>query len=195
MIPLLWLVILLASGRASAIPIEGSSNLSLTLPEGFELVSETAPDDSGLTARRFVLKGSNADESPAYFTLQRFPEGGHDAPTALWGQTSDTAKITGRYSERLYNLDVEILDAEWQTNNTTMRGRRVQIPTRADLFLLDLSVAGPQTNELETIMKEVVKSLASQTPARPAEEVRGSISALTYLVMVAIVILVAIARR
>lgn len=192
MIRALAILLLLAAVPCLGIPLELQTNLSLAMPAGFEAIP--AADDTDLSTQIFAMRGSNTDLPPTYFSVKKLPAGSTNSPP-LWQEQSDEIKLVGHYSERLYNLDLDILDSEIQTNDNTLHKRSVQIPLRQDLFLLDLTVPAPKTNEMDMIMKQVVKTLAEQNAAHPEQEVQGSLSAIFYLLMVAAVILVVIARR
>jgi len=184
----------LTQAPALSIPSAVETNLSLSLPTG--LTEMTDPDgQNALTRPMFVMQGSETDAAPNTLTLRTLPEGEtKTVPTLLTGNEDDI-RLIGRYPERLHHLDLDILDAELQTNTLSDPERLDRTPFRSDLFLLDLSKPTEKTNELEMIMRTVAKTIADQDHATPSIDKQGVISAIMYLLMVVIIILVAIARR
>jgi hypothetical protein len=186
----LWL----SPSPSLSIPLEMETNLSHSLPPGFKETPESAEQDT-LPGKTFVMRTSEADSVPTYLTLHKLQNGETNHPITLWTDESNNAGIIGRYSGRLYGLDPEYLDTEWRTNMFSDSTGRSRPSFRTDLFLLDLRPPETKTNELEIIMKAVAKSVASQSASIPENDTQGVISAIMYLLMVTIVILVAIARR
>jgi len=184
----------LSPSPALSIPLEMETNQSLSLPPGFKETPESGEQDT-LAGKTFVMRTSETDSVPAYLTLHKLQNGETNNPITLWIDDTNNTGIIGRYSGRLYGLDPEYLYAEWRTNMFSDSKGRISPPFRTDLFLLDLSPPENKTNELEIIMKAVAKSVASQSSSIPENDTQGVISAIMYLLMVTIVILVAIARR
>ena len=177
-----------------AIPTEaGNRKVTLPLPAGFQEVpvSNVAPD--ALPGQLFLLRGSNAAAPSAWFSIRRLSD--RPSNTVQWHSPASDLKVVGRYSERMGNLDLDILDSESTTNNTLLRQRSIQFSLASDRFLLDLRSPTLQTNEMDAIMKQVVKTLASQKNATTPEELEGWRNAIICLVMVAMIFVFAVARR
>ena len=186
----LWL----SPSPALSIPLEMETNLSLSFPPEFKEIPESGDQDT-LPGKTFVMRTSETDSVPTYLLLHKLQNGETNNPITLRTDDTNNVAIIGRYSERLYGLDPDYLYAEWRTNMLTDSKGKFRPPFRTDLFLLDLGPPENKTNELEIIMKAVAKSVASQSSSIPENDTQGVMSAILYLLMVTIVILVAIARR
>lgn len=191
---LLLFVGLSACFPAFSIPTQVETNTFTALPPEFKAMS--SPDSSQPDlVRSCLLETPLSDDAPVYYSIHHSSGSDTNPAPPLWSDQAGEVKIIGRHSERLYNLDLDILDAEMQTNDTLVRKRSVQIPLRADLFRLDLTTPVKETNTMDTVMKEVVRNLAAQNTPSPRQETEGYMTALIYLAMVAVVLLVAISRR
>ncbi len=112
-----------------------------------------------------------------------------------WLENTNGLTLASLISERLYNLDMGILEAELQNNDIMCRRQCAQLHPGIDVFLEDLHPAAPKTNEMDAIMRQVDKAIAEQKAATSQNEVQGWKSAIVCLLMVAMVFVVAIARR
>jgi len=194
MVGLVSFSVWLTLAPALSIPSDVETNLSQPLPTGF--TEKTDPDgQNALSPPTFVMQGSETDSAPNSVTLRTLPGGETNTVPTLWTGSEDDIRLIGRYPERLHHLDLDILDSEQQTNTLSDPERPDRTPFRSDLFLLDLSKPAEITNEMEMIMRTVAKTIAEQNRATPSIDKQGVISAIMYLLMVVIIILVAIARR
>ena len=173
---------------ASSIPLQFETNLTQSLPPEYG-------DATSINQHHFLRNTPENEASQAYFRPTTALPGSTNSAPPLWSDDSDTIKIIGRYSDSLYNLDLDVLDAELQTNTMRLHNDTDRNPLRPDLFLMDLSQPTQKKDEVELIMKDVARTLAAQNPSTPPRETEGVISAIVSLLMVAVVILVAIARR
>jgi hypothetical protein len=136
---------------------------------------------------------ANTNSPSVWFSSHQNPDSGK-MPEA-WFENTNGLSLAGLISERLYNLDIGILEAELQANDIMCRRPFAQLHPGIDVFLADLHPAVPKTNELDAIMRQVDKAIAEQKAATSQNEVQGWKSALVCLLMVAMVFVVAIARR
>lgn len=180
---------------APAIPLEIRDSISHAIPAGFEAIPATNLHPEALASQVFKLQGSDDTTPPTWLSIRRVSTSGTNVMRDARIDPSDDFKVVGRFSERLYNLDIAILESELQTNDITLRRRSAQLPSGTDVFLLDLQSPSLKTNEMDAIMRHVVKAIAEQNSATPRSEVQGWKSAVVCLLMVAMVFVVAIARR
>ncbi len=140
------------------------------------------------------LEGIAATNSPfVWFSIRQNPDS--RGMSGAWFEKTNEFGIISRISERLYNLDIEILESELQKNDMRIRWHNTQLHTGIDVFLNDLQPVSPKTNEMDAIMQHVVKTIAEQKASSSQNEVQGWQSAIVCLLMVAMVFVVAIARR
>ncbi|MEI6563735.1 MAG: hypothetical protein WCO42_05430 [bacterium] len=186
----------LLSLTAMAAPVEiKDKDYALMLPDDFTEVPITNRPTGGGTARLFVKHDSTNDATPFWFSIRKMPGDTSPETLSLWRQEARETNVAEQYSEHFGNLDVDIFDAEVKTNDITIRQRQVQLPTERDLFLLDLHSPQAQTNEMDAVMRQIIKSIADQNAAAQRPEVEGWRDAIICLAMVAMIIVVAIARR
>ncbi|MEI6787416.1 MAG: hypothetical protein WCL49_02945 [bacterium] len=140
------------------------------------------------------FQGIVTNNSPSVlFSIHQNPDSGKK-PEA-WLENTNGLTLAGLISERLYNLDIGILEAELQKNDIMCRRQFAQLNPEIDVFLEDLHPSTPKTDELDAIMKQVGKAIAEQKASSAQNEVQGWKSAIVCLIMVAMVFVVAIARR
>jgi hypothetical protein len=176
-----------------AIPLEiQETELTLTLPEGFEEVSGTngQPEPS----RLFVRRVASNEQPSAYLTIRRLPAYG--APDA-WQTASNTEHMTvlGRYSESLNAQNVAIMLSETVTNDSAMIEQSARVPITAHTILLDLKLHTNDNSEAQALMRKIIQSMAMTTPSPPAQQVSGWMGALAYVALAVALLVVAIARR
>lgn len=162
-------------------------------PAGFEAIPVTNVTPDSIGGQFFVMRGSN--EAPSWFSIRRLPGDHPESNDLAWSSDSDELRVVNRYSERLGGLDLDILEAELVTNDITFRQRSIQFSMASERFLLDLRSPSLKTNEMDEIMKQVAKTIAIQNATVPREEVQGWRNAIVCLAMVAMIVVVAIARR
>lgn len=138
-------------------------------------------------------EGAATNSPSVWFGIHQNSESGKIPKT--WFENTNRLTLAGLISERLYNLDIGILEAELQKNDMMCRRQCAQLHPGIDVFLADLHPAVPKTNELEAIMRQVDKAIAEQKASSSQNEVQGWKSAIVCLLMVAMVFVVAIARR
>lgn len=190
------LSLLMLSPSIHAIPLEiREPGLAQALPEDFEEIPVTNSAMEAFANQVFMKRDSNESSPPTWFSIRRIPGTLTNDLPGLGYDRTDEFKVVGRFSERLYNLDADILESELQTNSFTLRRRSVQVPMGQDFFMLDLQSPSLKTNEMEAIMRKVVKTIAEQNSATGRTEVQGWKSAIVCLLMVAMVFVVALARR
>jgi hypothetical protein len=129
----------------------------------------------------------------AWFSIHQNPDSGKMPET--WFENTNGLTLASLISERLYNLDIGLLEAELQISDIMCRRQCAPLHPGIDVFLEDLHPAVPKTNELEAIMRQVDKAIAEQKASSSQDEVQGWKSAIVCLLMVAMVFVVAIARR
>jgi len=178
----------------SAIPLELETNLTIALPAGFERVS-SGSQTQDLTDDTFVMRNTNADFENTWLAIRRLPAGQSNTPPVFLEENTEDVHIISRCTERLFNLDLDILDSEMTTNEGSIRQRTVQIPLRTDLFLMDLTAPVKKTNEMDAIMRQVVKTIAEQNTTQAHRGIEGFGDALICLAMVALIILAVVAKR
>ena len=140
------------------------------------------------------FQGIATNNSPSVlFSIHQNPDSGKIP--AAWFENTNELTLTGLISERLYNLDIGILEAELQKYDIMCRRQCAQLNPEIDVFLEDLHPSTPKTNELDAIMRQVAKAIAEQKASSSQNEVQGWKSAIVCLIMVAMVFVVAIARR
>ncbi len=188
---LLFLCGVLFLPMAGAIPLEvREPGFTLTLPEGFMEVT-----GSNTESRRFFMSGSASDgQSNTSLTISRLS--GNHAPGFRRDEQSDEFKILGRYSERLNNQDVAVLVAQVSSNNTFAIEQSASVPIDPGILMLDLRTHTDDDKKAHAMMRKIIRSLvtqARQQADRP--EIQGWRSALICLTLVAIVFIVALARR
>jgi hypothetical protein len=190
------LALLVLPPSIHAIPLDiKEPGLAQALPEDFEEIPVTNGATEAFANQIFMKRDSNESIPPTWFSIRRIPGSRTNALLALGHDHADEFKVVGHFSERLYNLDTDILEAELQTNSFILRRRSVHVPLGQDLFMLDLQSSSLKTNEMEAIMRKVVKTIADQNSASERIEVQGWQSAIVCLLMVAMVFVVALARR
>lgn len=178
-----------------AIPVEErNQGVSLPLPAGFEETSATNDSANASLGQVFVLRGSNEATPPSWLSIRRLDHS-HTGDAFQWQNDSNEFKTVNRYSERLGNLDMDVLIAEWTTNNIMFHQRSILFSTASDRFLLDLRSPSLQTNEMDAIMRRVIRTLAIKSSSPPPVEVQGWQNAVICLVMVAMVFVVALGKR
>jgi hypothetical protein len=140
------------------------------------------------------FEGIATTNSPSVlFSIHQNPDSGK-RPEA-WLENTNELTLAGLISERLYNLDIGLLEAELQNNDIMCLRQSAQLHPGIDVFLEDLHPATPKTNELDAIMQKVDKVIEKQKASLSQNEVQGWKSAIVCLLMVAMVFVVAIARR
>ena len=190
------LSLLMLSPSAYAIPLEiRGPGFSQALPDDFAEIPETNIATEAFASQMFMKRSSNESNPPTWFSIRRVPGTRTNELPEFWLERPDEFKVVSRFSERLYNLDADILESEMQTNSFTLKRRSMQLPAGPDLFMLDLQSPSLKTNEMEAIMRKVVKTIAEQKSATERVEVQGWQSAIICLLMVAMVFVVALARR
>jgi hypothetical protein len=190
------LSLLVLSPSTYAVPMEiRDPGVAQSLPEDFVEIPATNIAAEAFARQVFMRRGSNDISPPTWFSIRRVPGTRTNELPGLWRESPDEFKVVGRFSERLYNLDADILESEMQTNAFILRRRSVQLPAGPDVFMLDLQSPSLKTNEMEAIMRKVVKTIAEQNSATERVEVQGWQSAIVCLLMVAMVFVVALARR
>lgn len=135
------------------------------------------------------------DDSSLYYSLRRTVPGAAVEGGRINEERLATARIISQHSERLYGLDLEILDTESSLPGAPVYSRTVKIPLRSDLFLLDLSSTPHKTNDLDAVMKEVVRNLANANSPAPRHATESLMTAVVYTLMAALILLVTAARR
>ena len=191
---LLLLLGTLWSSNGPAIPLHLETNLTSTLSSGLERVPQEEMDTLAFDEHTFAMRSTNSDPQPTFLTIRSVPTGEAAFAMSEPGDDNDI-RIVSRCTERLYNLDVDILDAEVKADEGSVRQRSVQIPLAREVFLLDLTAPVQKTNEMDGIMKQVVKAIAEQNPAQPHQKIEGYGNAVISLVLIAIVILGIMAKR
>jgi len=188
------LTLLTAPLPASAAPlkIENFEN-SPAISNQFKEVTTTNIPSEVLGIHMFATNDVNEPCFPPGFNIRQNSDSGK--MQEAWLKTTNGLTLAGLISERLYNLDIGILEAELQENDIMCRRHSAPLHPGIDVFLEDLQLSAPKTNELDAIMQHVVKTIAEQNASSSQNEVQGWQSALVCLLMVAIVFVVAIARR
>jgi hypothetical protein len=187
------LILCLAASVAVAIPIEVSEpGFSLTLPEGFREVTD-ASQTSDIT-RLFVLTPEDTGGGAAtWLTISRVKT---NRPAAL-EEAGDTngMKVIGRYSERMNNLDVEVLVSQVHSNDAMSIEQSARLPLDPNAIQLDLKVHSDDDQKARETMRKIIQSVARTAPPAQPPEASGWGAALLCLVMVAVVFVVILARR
>jgi hypothetical protein len=188
------LMLLIAHLPASAAPlkIENPENSQAGSNQFTEISTTNAPPEI-LAKHIFATNDVHEPYFPTGFNIRQDPQSGN-MPEAWFGNTNGLS-LAGLISERLYNLDIGILEAELQANDIMCRRQSAQLHAGIDVFLKDLQPAAPKTNELDAIMQHVGKTIAEQNSPSSQNKVQGWQSAIVCLLMVAMVFIVAIARR
>lgn len=176
---------------AGAIPLEiREPGFTMTLPEGFREVP-----GSNTEARRFFMSGT-ASGGPSNASLTISRRAGDQAPDFRRDGNAGEFKILGRYSERLNNQDVAVLVAQVSSNDAFAIEQSASVPIDPGILLLDLRTHTDDDKKAQAMMRKIIRSLvtqARQQADRP--EIQGWRSALVCLTLVAIVFIVALARR
>jgi hypothetical protein len=177
---------------AGAIPLEiREPGYTLTLPEGFR---EVLGNDNRPEARRFFVSGSSADgRSNTYLTIRRLTN--DQEPESRPEERAQEIKVLGRYSERLNNQDIAVLVAQVATNDTFAIEQSATVPIAPGTLLLDLRTHTEDDQKAQALMRNIIRSLATQAQQADRPEIQGLRGALVCLTMVAIIFVVAMARR
>ena len=175
---------------SAAIPVEvREQDVSLKLPDGFEEMSPLTNDPD--VVRLFVRRPSTNDEPDTWLTLRK-PRAG-DTNAAGW-LPPDSGVALGHYSERLNDLNVDILQSRLQTNDMTLLESSARLPVGAAPFQLDLRSRSLEDREMKTLMRQVLAS-ANTSATPPREEFKGWGSVVLCLVLGATLIVIAFGRR
>ncbi len=187
-------MLLIAHLPASSAPlkIENPENPQAGSTQFTEISTNNTPPE---ILEKHIFETNNVNEPyfPAGLNIRQ------DSPSGnmqeAWFEHTNGLALAGLISERLYNLDIGILEAELQANDIMCRRHSAQLYPGIDVFLEDLQPPSPKTNELDAIMQHVGKTIAEQNSSSSQNEVQGWQSAIVCLLMVAMVFVVAIARR
>jgi hypothetical protein len=188
-----WVMLIcLLAPVAGAIPLElNEPGFTLTLPEGFK---EVPGDGSSAETRRLFMRTASPDgSSNVSLTIRWFGDKekqGFDEENAEEG-----AKIIGRYSERLNNQDIDVLVAQATSNDALSIHQSATVPLDRGAILFDLRTHTEDDKAAQALMRKLIQSLAVQSRQTEEIGVQGWRSAIAFLVMGALVLVVAVARR
>ena len=186
--PLYALLLTLLAVTALAAPLEvREPGFNLTLPDGFREVSDAS--HSTEVTRLFVLKDEPAQTS---LTVSRISS--NDTP-ALWPEATNEMKIVGRYSERLNDLDVEVLISQSGTNDSATLERSARLPLTPSAIRLDLKSRAENDAEAQALMRKILQSVATAQPEPEPQEPVNWRGTLICLAMAALMFVVVMARR
>ena len=188
-----WVVLIcLLAPVAGAIPLELSEpGFTLTLPEGFK---EVPGDGSSPETRRlFMRAASDGGSSNVSLSIRWFGDKEKQAFDA--GNVGEGAKIIGRYSERLNNQDIAVLVAQATSNDALSIQQSATVPLDRGAILFDLRTHTDDDKEAQALMRKLIQSLAVQSRQTEESGVQGWRRAIGFLIMGAIVLIVAVVRR
>lgn len=154
---------------------------------------DEAPDLS--MENTFIRKTLEEETSRIWFGSRRsYPSQTNNLSAFSPDEAADEQPLISHFV-RLYNLDMEMMDGGQGTGNTPATSGRLYLPMEDDLFLQDLRIHPPKTNEMAAVMRQVAKTLADQSSDSSQTGVPGWGSAIMCLLMAAMVFLVAVAKK
>jgi hypothetical protein len=178
---------------AVAIPVQVSEpGYSLTLPEGFrEIVNSSHTSD---VSRLFVMASSDEQGgTETWLTISRVRT---NDPLSLYAdEDTNGMKVVGRYSERINDLDLEVLVSQVRTNDAVAIEQSVRLPLDPHLIQLDLTLHSDDDEKARETMRKIIQSVTRTAPTTPPAESAGWGGTAICLVGVAIAFVVLLARR
>jgi hypothetical protein len=162
---------------------------------GFSIPSEfTNPPTQTATPIESSTVETDMNGTSNYFTLCEPSAVPSNTAVLFWDTLNREAPLSsGRYFEGGYPLDKGILTKESQDDPKGYHPHDRAL--NPELILLDLSENTNETNDIENVMQHVAKSLAAQNTLVPQTKMENTITVIVYLLMAAIIVLVAIARK
>lgn len=172
---------------AQGIPLEVTEGpLTFSLPEGFQEIGPTGITASAVE-RLFVNRKTDPGESDTWIRLRR------GEPSVTGGGFADPeVRVLGRYTERIAQLNVDVLSGEQAATSVVLSAT---LPLDPEILQIDLRSPALRKREADDMMREILKTVAIQAAEPVQPEVKGWKGALVCLAMVAMVIVVAVARR
>ncbi len=175
---------------AAAIPIEvHEQDLALTVPDGFEEMAPLTNDPD--VVRLFIRRPSTTGEPDTWLSIRRIEPPG---PASEWHpDVVGSNDIMGRYSERLHDFDVDVIQSRLNAEDAVYRGSRARLPGDSASYQVDLVSRSMEDQEMKTLMRTVLAS------ASAAEEQTASFTGwgamFLCLTLGAALIVLAFARR
>lgn len=187
-------IIGLAVSPAWTMPVElRDADVKLEIPEGFEESAPQTNDESGIV-RLFVRRDSGDEEPDALLTIRQVKT---NEPQDVFLRSSNSASLgesLRRYSERLNQMDIEVLAARATNEWGVMAESSARLMLGSNTIQIDLKSKEMRDGEMAAMMRHI---LAGAIPAEPppAKEGFKGWGAAVLCAVLALAILVVVMGR